>query len=536
MEKSSDDSDYEPAPISKPQSSGSPPPIPPPRSMTFSRPSPARSFPDRDRAVRSPHRKSLFHTMRKSIGIDLKVPRPDRPVQISQFITQYSAMLPCQVKFLQPSSSLLPPFPTHGLVNLHFIKHAKVVVMTGCTSGEIITVPLNSAAKLSVLHDPDGNMDEAMNGYCYETVKDLISRKPLPLLIKATHTYHGGTPLSSVTEGEILRVIGTKAFLRTKQLRVQNINEESKILNEKCAGYFTTAPVQLSLPVSSLLNLGIIFPATVVFTENPSLSSTYVMERTAGETCLVASDPSRQTRELCYFEICSDLKAQVEVAEMDFVSKQELLGVTETLFCSYFSSAKPLLSDEQARLGLRDQMLPGREQEGVQLVQPISIDVQPFDHEYFTMTTPETAQEMLATEQREESEDDFDGIYAVLSSLPKSHGSCEGSLQFSQPPTQERMSYWTDIGRSSGTRHSSPSLQEAAAQSIVKDLSSHIDRLSHAYTEQMKSILHELQTLKLIVTDIQNDVKHLQNVQPDIVDERSSENRRIIADMDCIEV
>ena len=539
MEISSDDSDYEPAPMSKPQPTRSPPPIPPPRSMTFSGPSPSRSLADRDRSMRSPHLNSLFHTMRMSIGVDLKVSQPEGPVQISQFITQHSAMLPCQVKLLRESPPLLPPFPIDGLLNLHFIKHVKVVLMTDSASGEVISVPLNSAAKLSVLYDPDSNIEVAMNGYYYNNVRDLIARKPIPLLIKATRTYQGGTALSSVTEGEILRIIGTKTFLRTKQLRVSNIRGETKYLNEKCAGSFTTAPAQLSLPVSSLLDLGIGFPATVVFTEIPSLGSTYVMERTAGETSLIASDLSQQTRELSFFEISSDLKAQVEVVELDFLSKQELLSATETLFCSFFTSARPVLSDQHVRQGLRDQVLQGREQEGVQLVQPISIDVQPSD-QYFTMTTPDSLPEMPATEQSEaveESEDESDGIYAVLSSLPTAQGSCEGSLNFLQPPTQERfrMSCWTETENSSGTRDSGASLQEAAVHSIVRDLASHIDKLSVAYTEQLSTILNELDQLRMIVTDIQKDMKHLQNAQP-VTDERSSQNRRTIADMNCTQV
>ena len=472
--------------------------------------------------------------MRKSIGVDLKVSQPEGPVGISQFITKYSAMLPCQVKLARDSQPPPSPFPSDGPLNLHFIKHAKVVVIADSASGEVIYLPLNSAAKLSVLYDPDCNMQKAMSGYSYNTVRDLVAQKPLPSFIKATRSHQGGSALTSVSQGEILRVIGTKTFLRTKQLRVQNIHGESKILNEKCAGCFTTAPAQLSLPVSSLLDLGISFPAKVVFPEIPSLRSTYVMERTAGETCLVASDSSWKTRQLFYFEIGSDMQASVEVVQMDFLSRQELLNSTEALFGSFFTSAKSVVSDQQVQLGLRDQMLPGREQEGVQLVQPISIDTPLIQNEYLTKTSPEPLPE---TEQREavgESEGEFDGGYAVLSSLFKSQDSCEGSLQFLHPPTQEKMSYWTDTGNSSDAMQSD-TLQQDAAAVLTKDLSSQIDKLSLAFTEQLSTIVHELEKLKFMVNDIQKNVKHLQNASP-VMDERNIENRKIIADMDCKEV
>ena len=516
LECSSDDSDYEPAPIGKPLPSSSPPPIPPPRSMTLSHStlSPAEC-----------KQSSLFHTMRKSISLDLRVIQPQGTVQISEFITQHSALLPCKVRLTADDPS---PLRTEGQLNLHFIKHTKVVVMTHSSSGDVMPVPLNSAAKFSVLYNPDNNLEQAVNGYNFESVRDVIARKPLPIIIRANRCYHGSSVLCSVSEGEVLCVRGTKTSLRSKQLRVQNMKGQMKHLNERCTGHFTTAPAQISLPISSLLDLGIQFPATAVFSEDLedfSGGSVLVMERIAGETCLIASDSSWRDGQLQYMEVSSDLRSEVEVVQLDFHSRQELLDMTHTLFHSFFSVRQVV---DEAEQSLRGQVLSGREQEGVQLVLPITIDALAFQNAPQPEDiTVEPGPELLVTNYEgsdEESEDECEQIYA----MPKSQVSNE--RVFSQPMSHETMTLWSDTGIRN-SRDSDSSLSEITA--VLRNLETKVEELSSVHTQQLSSILYEIQGLKSLVGDIRSDLEH--HSQPED-DEMYRENRRIISNMDCNQV
>ena len=521
---SSDDSDYEPAPVGKPHTSPDPPPVPPPRARTLPR-NLALSHP------KSPARQSLFHTMRKSLSADLKVIVPEGSVHLSQFITHHSTLLPCQVRLAADCSVVPSPFPSERRLNLHFIKHSKVVVLTSPSSGaHVASVPLNSAAKFSVLYDPHSDIAQAQTGYNFDTVRDVMAKKPMPSLMKATRSYLASSPLSSVYEGEILSVKGTKTFLRSKQLRVQNSKGENKSLSEKCTGLFTTAPDQISLPITSLMDLGIQLPTTVVCSEDIadfSQGAALVMERISGETYLIASDPSWTDGHLQYFEISSDLKAEVELEHLDYQSQQGLLSSTHDLFHS-FSSATPVVSGAVAGAGV----LPGREQEGVQLVCPITIDTVDVQNPYQRDDIiAQLGPELLVPNHREGegvSDDGSDDIYA----MPKSQVKDQSVLEFSQAVDHEAAGLWMDTGDS---RFSGSSL--AGTASILSSVEAQLQRLNSISTQQLSSIEHELQELKSLVRDIHKDLHLLQQTTPTTnEDEECKENKRAIANMDCEQV
>lgn len=531
---SSEDSDYEPTLLGK---ISIPPPIPPSRGVTFSHHSYDSLKRGRNNMMMSSN--SLYHTMRRSISMDLG---PEGNVQLCRFITRHSAQLPCQVKVLKGFSALPSPLPADGIINLHFIKHSKVVFMTNSTSGDKISVPLNSVAKFSILYDPESDLDKAINGYHYNTVREMMARKPLPMVVQATHTYHGSTAQSSVEEGEILCVKGVKTFLRTKQLRVQNIKGENKHLSERCCSSFTTAPEKLSLPLSSLLKLGINLPATVVtgIVKGRDHSSVLVMEQIAGETCLIASYPAWQFNKQYYFEITSDVDIPVELEKMDLSSKQDLLTATHKLFHSFSNSAVLVVSDTRhARRGLHAELLPGSEQEGVQLVRPINIDGLPFQ---IPSSIPEHSIATLQSEKMSAPAEDEcdDDIYCLLDTITtkSTNKSNESTLMTSKPLSHDLMRCWQDTtAGSTVSKESVPSSSESNVDivAICVNLTSRVEELSSTYIQQLNSIQLELQSLQSIVINIQKAVQCLQPVQLPI-NEDHQKNRRNIAKLDCDQV
>ena len=327
---------------------------------------------------------SLCHTLRTSINIDFKIPEPEGPVKLSQFITRYSALLPCQVKLCQPlvSATLPLSLPQSSIIQLHCIKHTKVVLMKDIRSGEIYSAPVNSAVNCGLLFDPNSDVQKALKGFQFQTAGEIMAMKPLPSLVKATQCYRGNNV--TVEEGEILQVLRVKHFLRLKHLKVQNLQKESKQLSEKCLGAFTTAPRDVSIPLSTLFDLDVKLPQKAVIFEDitkPKCTATQhvvMLEKIAGETCLIASCPnlSLEGTTHCHLEFFSDTDVEVEIAPMDSETKMQVVNTTKTLFSQFHFSKPYLLFDRSSKDGQRLQNLmhssltPGREQTGMQLLRP----------------------------------------------------------------------------------------------------------------------------------------------------------------------
>ena len=547
--ESSDENDYEPAPIGKRlEGCLTSPPIPPPRRIAWPC-SPCLAEQGMDS---SPHHLSLCDSVRRSISLDVKLLNCEDTVQLSQFITRYSALLPCQVKLLSVFGGLPMPIPKSRIINLHFIKHTKVAVLTDSSCGKEISVPLNSAAQFSVLYDPHSDLVAAMNGYHFNTVRDMMSTKPLPLIVQATCGYQGSTALSSVEKGEILHVKGIKTFLRTKQLRVENLLRESKHLSEKCSSSFTTAPRHLLLPLSSLLKLGIDLPVTVVTgagTDVCAKGHALVMERMAGETCLIASYPDWHLGELRHFEVSSGLDVEVELVQMDSVSRQELLSSTHTLFHS-FSSSIPVYvqgvsesksKTDELRQVYCSQLLPGLEQQGVHLVQPLGIGELPLDYQCIppSLTVSVNKPVIDGVESDSSEGEDMYMQIAKLDNITKPHDRHEGYLQ-----TQQISSIGSDALRcGQSTTHSMGNNSHAltknddALSRNVKDIVRSVHQLSLACRQQQSSILQELQMLRSTVLALQKDVQSLQcKTEPLLYEEHHKENQRILGRFDCTQV
>jgi hypothetical protein len=161
----------------------------------------------------------------------------------NDFMVKYSKSLPLKVKvckgFLGVSEETA--INTDDVLKLHFMKHTKVVVIETAERVQL-SVPVSSYLKFSVLYDPTNNVKEAMQGFRFETVSDLLAMKgTLPRVIRATRTFTSPLPDASVSQDELLILKQTKKS--GKQLKVYSLTtSKRKVLNDSCAGHFTTAP------------------------------------------------------------------------------------------------------------------------------------------------------------------------------------------------------------------------------------------------------------------------------------------------------
>lgn len=579
--KHSDDSDYEPAPIACTMNDSQPPPLPPPRSFNY--PHGSFTFPRRVHShssadiQKSQNQLSLFQAMRQSLSVDAKFLLPKEPVQLSQFITRYSALLPCQVQLCNEFTSMVSAPLQSNILQLHFIKHSKVVVMKEKENGEKCSVPLNSATKFGLVYNPNADLLEAMAGFEFETAGDVMAMKPLPLVLKATQCYKGSSPESSVEEEEILWVLGIRTHFRSKQLRVRSLQKGKKHLSEKCSGAFTTLPDDVQVPLVTLLDLGLQLPQAAVAFGNDStmkqqsMKHPVILEKMAGETCIIASYPNPEEKEeLSHLEVSSDLEVEVEMVAMEPSARKELEIQTQELFVR-FNESKPSLIVQKCskqvyelQTLLHSQLLPGREQEGVQLVHPpmLGIDQQPCEDPLrseassshpptpeVNILSPSPSSELPPTLENDyqvvpsdEGTADEDYVYmAQLGSIPESPSNdtlnSRSRSQSIESPKRQNHTVANDESQS----------QMVPTSSNVANLSSKLDNLSQqigslsAYMKQQDCILKELEKLQSTMLAVQRDVELLKSsisttvekkTSPDPQEEEYERNRRFLATLD----
>ena len=142
---------------------------------------------------------------------------------------------------------------TSETYDIHFLKYTKAVYM--CireAPSQMYAVPLSSAVQFGLLYDPDNNLENALKGFTFKSVAEILALKPpLPNVIKATRSYKGNNPSTSVQEGEVLVVTGVRKprVVGTHLLKVYSVTRsEEKSLQPQCEGHFTTSPQSLLLP------------------------------------------------------------------------------------------------------------------------------------------------------------------------------------------------------------------------------------------------------------------------------------------------
>jgi len=107
--------------------------------------------------------------------------------------------------------------------NVHFIKYTTIIAIE-YENGSRFNVPLNSALPFAILYNPHNNLNEAMTGYKFEKVSEILQMAKLPTLLWARRAYQGSTSDSSVSVNELLIVRKVKnKILGNKSLKVYSL-------------------------------------------------------------------------------------------------------------------------------------------------------------------------------------------------------------------------------------------------------------------------------------------------------------------------
>ena len=190
-------------------------------------------------------------------------------LSLSKFVSLYHKEIPIQVRackgFYGPSE--ISSIYEGDRFNVHFVKYTKIVTVE-YDNGSRYHVPLNSAVQFGILYNPNNNLSDAMKGYRFETVADLLRMLIPPALVIARKAFQGSSAESSICANEVLLVkkVVSKRLGTKQQLKVFSLKEnKEKVLNPNCAGNFSTRPRDVCLFLPEILkHLPDIFPHKAV--------------------------------------------------------------------------------------------------------------------------------------------------------------------------------------------------------------------------------------------------------------------------------
>ena len=199
-------------------------------------------------------------------------------LSLSKFVSLYHKELPIQVRvckgYCGPSEDT--SISEGDRFNVHFVKHTKIVTVE-YDSGSRYHIPLNSAIPFGILYNPDNCLSDAMKGYRFETVADLLRMSTLPVVIFARKAFQGSSAESSICANEALLVkkVVSKRLGTKQQLKVFSLKEnKEKVLSPNCAGNFSTRPKDVCLFLPEILkHLPDIFPCKAVLYNVSSLAA-----------------------------------------------------------------------------------------------------------------------------------------------------------------------------------------------------------------------------------------------------------------------
>ena len=163
---------------------------------------------------------------------------------------KYSTLLPLQIQVRKGyhGSDERHCIAADDVYNVHFVKHTKVVVLRD-RRGVKFNIPLNSAVQFAPVFNPNNDVKEAMRGYCYERVSDLMALHTLPRIVRATKPHIRVDPKSTIEQNEVFIVQSVVSIgVRRRVLQVYSVTcSQNKLLLADSVAGFTTSPRHTAL-------------------------------------------------------------------------------------------------------------------------------------------------------------------------------------------------------------------------------------------------------------------------------------------------
>ena len=265
-------------------------------------------------------------------------------MSLKKLMSRHSKSFPLRIHVLEGFSGHTSELTisTADEYNIHFTKHQTVVTVRA-SSGELYSIPINSAVQFGLLYNPE------KQPCIFENVADIIALRTLPKVVCATVAYMGNAETASVAENEVLCInrVHNPMFHGRKSLEVYSLlTGGKKQLPLECLGKFSTDPslIQMRLldmldhisnlfPSQAMMFTGEEFSRSVQELPNSLLSNRITLTESKTETSLVASTvdtgiPLEQAENLIDIPL-DDCLANVKVAivQLDDVKETERLQI-----------------------------------------------------------------------------------------------------------------------------------------------------------------------------------------------------------------
>ena len=325
---------------------------------------------------------SIHNTPRVVDTQTASLQQPSGSMDFSTLISKGAHFFPTQVRVCKGHlSSICESFSKYDIIQLHFVKHAKVGVIKDEFSEEQYTLPLSSSMEFGIMYEAEG----ADVSQYIPRVEDLMALKPLPVVVLATKPYNGGAPEKSIEENEILFLKKvTKPILgKSRVLEACTAEGMIKKLSAKCEGDFSIHPMHIKITLSTLVQHSIPLPQRVYLLPDPTdatqeyLSDNMTqqpvcLESLQGVTSVICTIKGGET----IMDVSKDLGIQVEAEEISEQDRQILADTTLRLHNEFNPTTLSYVIDKATEREyalqclLNQQLLNGQEMDGVHLQIP----------------------------------------------------------------------------------------------------------------------------------------------------------------------
>ena len=212
---------------------------------------------------------------------------------VAKFLSEHSKNFPMQftvVKgFYGPNEDL--KFSEGDKFKAHSVKQSTVVNIE-YDNGQRENIPADSTIPFAILYNPHNNIPEAMKGYKFDKISELVQLPVLPPVLWSRKAYKGSSSDSSVAANELLIVRKVKTRVVGKQqLKVYSLTQKKeKTLYTTCVGNFSTKPRDISLFLSDILkHMPDIFPCRAVMFDPQSKAQQHIVPVTMMHSSIDAS-------------------------------------------------------------------------------------------------------------------------------------------------------------------------------------------------------------------------------------------------------
>ncbi|KAL5479445.1 hypothetical protein EMCRGX_G022969 [Ephydatia muelleri] len=179
------------------------------------------------------------------------------PKTLPEFIKKYSDSLPrtalVTTGYLDDNSTL--EISCYEILRIDSLHTVSVVLATNAKKEPLPPIPMTEEMRFSLLYDPNNNTAEAIKGFVFSGVRNLLSTVQLPKVVCAVDDWNGD--FVAISRGEIL-VFNEKCLPRrsnaTSGLVTFSVSKMvDKFLPKECTGNFSTDPMLIQMSLQNMI-------------------------------------------------------------------------------------------------------------------------------------------------------------------------------------------------------------------------------------------------------------------------------------------